>query len=93
MIAADANVRPIDPPSSRAHDQRGCPWCRRRLEIADAAFVALYAHPDCAPKIRAREEPVDWIDAAFTFGLVITLGWFAIVALVGPFTRWLVGAG
>jgi hypothetical protein len=93
MIAASPNVRPIEGPSSVAHDHRACPWCRRRLEISDAAFVALYAHEHCAPRIRAREEPVDFVESAIAFALVVALGWFAILALVGPFTRWLVGAG
>lgn len=93
MIAASPNVRPITAPSSSAaHDQRACPWCRRKVDVADAAFVALYAHTDCAPRIRAREEPVDWVDHAFAFALFVTLGWLAILALVGPFTRWFVGA-
>jgi hypothetical protein len=93
MISATPNVSPISTPSTTAHDRRACPWCRKHVDVADAAFVSTLAHPECAPKIRAREQPVDLVESAIAFGLVVAFGWFAILALVGPFSRWLVGAG
>jgi hypothetical protein len=58
-----ANVVTLDASSRRrSRTHVGCPQCRRSVEIAEARFLALYAHPECAPKIYARQEPISLLE-------------------------------
>lgn len=61
----------------------GCLNCRCSVDVGEADFVSGYAHPGrCADRVRARQEPIDWLErvtglttattlAALTFGFVL----------------------
>jgi len=87
-----ANVVTLDASSRRrSRTHVGCPQCRRSVEIAEARFLALYAHQECAPKILARQEPIPILErvvgvAIGTYAAVVVAGLLALVtvrAIVG----------
>jgi hypothetical protein len=75
-----ANVVTLDASSRRrARTHVGCPHCRRSVEIAEARFLALYAHQECAPKILARQEPIPLLERF----VGVTIGAYAAVLVGG----------
>lgn len=82
-----ANVVTLDTSSRRrSRTHVGCPQCRRSVEIAEARFLALYAHPECAPKILERQEPLPLLErfagiAIGSYAAILVGGLLALVTL------------
>lgn len=89
----EATVRPTETLARPSTHEAVCPWCRHEVPLAEARFLAIYSHERCADRIRQRElEPLDspWIELT-TVGLSLVCCALAILLIVGPFTRWLLG--
>lgn len=65
---------------------RGCPHCRAPVTVFDGVYVQTLVHSTCAPRFRAREVPINHIEA-----VVVFLGGAAAMGLVFAAGGWVLG--